>query len=57
MSNFPALSGKKLIKILQKLGFNTIRIKGSHHFLRHCDGRSATVPYSFWRKFRDRYYI
>ncbi len=44
MSNLPALSGKKLIKILKKVGFEIIRTKGSHYFLRHPDGRSTTIP-------------
>ena len=44
MSKYPALSGKDLIKILKKLGFKTVRTKGSHNFLRHPDGRSTTVP-------------
>ncbi len=44
MSNFTALSGKKLIKILEKCDFEIIRTKGSHHFLQHSDGRSTTVP-------------
>ena len=44
MSNFPALSGKKLVRILKKSGFEVIRTKGSHNFLRHSDGRSTTVP-------------
>ncbi len=44
MSNFPTLSGKKIIKILEKFDFEIIRTKGSHHFLRHSDGRATTVP-------------
>jgi predicted RNA binding protein YcfA (HicA-like mRNA interferase family) len=44
MSKFPALSGKQLIAVLNKLGFEVVRIKGSHHFLRHEDGRSTVVP-------------
>ena len=40
---YPALSGKGLIRILKKLGFEVIRIKGRHNFLRHPDGRSTTV--------------
>ncbi len=44
MSNFPALSGKKLIIILKQSGFEVIRIKGSHNFLRRPDGRTTTVP-------------
>lgn len=44
MSNFPAFSGKKVIKILKEFDFEVIRIKGSHCFLHHSDGRSTTVP-------------
>jgi predicted RNA binding protein YcfA (HicA-like mRNA interferase family) len=44
MSNLPSLDGKKLIKVLHKFGFEIIRIKGSHHFLRHLDGRSTVIP-------------
>ena len=40
----PVLSGKELIKILESLGFTLVRIKGSHHRLRHPDGRVTTVP-------------
>jgi predicted RNA binding protein YcfA (HicA-like mRNA interferase family) len=29
---------------LRKAGFEVARIKGSHHFLRHADGRSTVVP-------------
>ena len=44
MSTFPALTGTQLIKALRRLGFDLIRIKGSHHFLRHPDGRCTVVP-------------
>lgn len=44
MSSSPAVSGVKLIKALRKLGFDVIRTKGSHHFLRHPDGRCTVVP-------------
>jgi len=44
MSTFPSLSGIQLIKALRRLGFEIIRIKGSHHFLRHPDGRCTVVP-------------
>jgi predicted RNA binding protein YcfA (HicA-like mRNA interferase family) len=44
MNNLPQISGKKLISILKRAGFEVIRIKGSHHFLRHTDGRSTVVP-------------
>ncbi len=39
MSTSPALSGVQLVKALRRLGFAVVRVKGSHHFLRHPDGR------------------
>ena len=44
MSNFPTVTGAQLVKALRKLGFEVIRIKGSHHFLQHSDGRCTVVP-------------
>lgn len=44
MAKLPLLTGRKLIKILLKMGFNKIRQKGSHVFLRHSDGRTTVVP-------------
>ena len=44
MSTFPSVMGAQLIKALGRMGFVIIRIKGSHHFLRHLDGRSTVVP-------------
>lgn len=34
----------KVIKILEKMGFQKIRQKGSHIFMRHLDGRTTLVP-------------
>ena len=44
MPDYPVISGKKLIKILESFGFQVIRINGSHHRLKHSDGRITTVP-------------
>ena len=44
MSNLPGIDGKKMLKILRKAEFEVIRIKGSHHFIRHSDGRSTVIP-------------
>ena len=44
MPPLPVISGKDLIHFLQSLGFVVIRIKGSHHRLRHPDGRVTTIP-------------
>jgi len=44
MSKLPSFTGKALIKALKNLGFEEIRIKGSHHFLKHHDNRCTVVP-------------
>ncbi len=44
MTRAPRITGNRLIKILKKHGFMVIRIKGSHHFLKHEDGRATVVP-------------
>lgn len=44
MSRAPRVTGLELITALAKAGFGVLRIKGSHHFLRHQDGRSTVVP-------------
>jgi predicted RNA binding protein YcfA (HicA-like mRNA interferase family) len=44
MSIFPSLTGSRFIKALERVGFAVIRVKGSHHFLRHDDGRCTVVP-------------
>ena len=38
------LPASKVLKILEALGFEKIRQKGSHIFLRHPDGRATVVP-------------
>ena len=38
------ITGKQLVRALRKAGFVVIRILGSHHRLRHPDGRVTTVP-------------
>jgi predicted RNA binding protein YcfA (HicA-like mRNA interferase family) len=43
MTNLPSVTGKELITALSKVGFQVIRVKGSHHFLRHQDGRATVV--------------
>jgi predicted RNA binding protein YcfA (HicA-like mRNA interferase family) len=44
VTSFPAVKGKDLIAALRGQGFAVIRIKGSHHFIRHTDGRATVVP-------------
>ena len=38
------ISAKKLIKIIENLGFKQTRIKGSHYRFVHSDGRKVTIP-------------
>ena len=40
----PLLEAKEIIKILNKAGFEAIRQKGSHVYLKHKDGRCTVVP-------------
>ena len=44
MSRLPRITGREVIAVLRKAGFGVARIKGSHHFLRHADGRRTVVP-------------
>jgi len=41
---FSRVSGSELIAALHKGGFQIVRVRGSHHFLRHQDGRTTVVP-------------
>lgn len=44
MTSFPSLTGKELLLALKKAVFLLVRVKGSHHFVQHADGRSTVVP-------------
>ena len=44
MTRLPRLTGADLITALGAAGFAVVRVKGSHHYLRHADGRSTVVP-------------
>ena len=44
MSRNLRVTGSDLVAALGKLGFSVLRIKGSHHFLHHEDGRNTVVP-------------
>jgi predicted RNA binding protein YcfA (HicA-like mRNA interferase family) len=38
------VKGRELLAALGRAGFEVTRTKGSHHFVRHPDGRATTVP-------------
>jgi predicted RNA binding protein YcfA (HicA-like mRNA interferase family) len=40
----PRVTGKELVRTLRAMDFAVVRVKGSHHFLRHSDGRCTVVP-------------
>ena len=40
----PLLSAKEIIKMLNKRGFQVLRQRGSHGYLKHNDGRCTVVP-------------
>lgn len=44
MSRLPRPTGREVIRALDKVGFEVVRLKGSHHFPRHTDGRATVVP-------------
>ena len=44
MTSLPSVTGKELLSALAGAGFSVARVKGSHHFLQHADGRTTVVP-------------
>ena len=45
MPKLAIISGKKMIKLLKWRGFEVVRIRGSHHFLKNEEnGLVTTVP-------------
>lgn len=44
MSRLPLISGQAMCALLETLGFEVVRQRGSHVFLSHPDGRSIVVP-------------
>ncbi len=44
MTRLPSLTGREVIKALEKAGFEVFRQKGSHVYLKHPDGRATVVP-------------
>jgi len=43
MDKINPLPAKKVVKALEKIGFQQIRQKGSHLFMRHSDGRTTLI--------------
>jgi predicted RNA binding protein YcfA (HicA-like mRNA interferase family) len=44
MTRLPRITGRQLVRSLERFGFAVIRVRGSHTFLKHPDGRATVVP-------------
>ena len=44
MTRAPRLKGKEIVRALERARFRIDRIRGSHVFLEHPDGRATSVP-------------
>lgn len=38
------IASEKIIRVLERIGFERVRQRGSHVFLKHPDGRATVVP-------------
>jgi predicted RNA binding protein YcfA (HicA-like mRNA interferase family) len=45
MGKPPVLKPREVVVILERLGFEEVRQRGSHKRFRHADGRVTTVPF------------
>jgi predicted RNA binding protein YcfA (HicA-like mRNA interferase family) len=44
VSRLPRVRANEVIRALKRAGFQIVRTKGSHHVLKHADGRRTVVP-------------
>ena len=40
----PVVRGAQVVKALERAGFEVVSISGSHHVMKHPDGRTVPVP-------------
>jgi predicted RNA binding protein YcfA (HicA-like mRNA interferase family) len=40
----PAPTGEAVVRALERAGFRVSRVRGSHHVMRHPNGRGTVVP-------------
>ena len=45
MASVPVLKPREVARLLERLGFDEARQRGSHRQYRHADGRGTTVPF------------
>jgi len=44
MPPVPSRRGERIVRALERAGFKVARTRGSHHIMRHPNGRGTTVP-------------
>ena len=44
MPRLPSVTAKDVVRVLEGIGFEAVRQRGSHARFRHPDGRTVTVP-------------
>lgn len=44
MPQIPSLRGERIVRALERAGFKVARTRGSHHIMRHPDGRGTKCP-------------
>jgi len=44
MPPVPSVGGERIVRALERAGFKAVRVAGSHHIMRHPDGRGTTIP-------------
>jgi predicted RNA binding protein YcfA (HicA-like mRNA interferase family) len=44
MPELPVISGKDMVGMLERDGFELVRVRGSHCRMKHIDGRVTTIP-------------
>jgi predicted RNA binding protein YcfA (HicA-like mRNA interferase family) len=45
VASVPVLKPREVARLLERLGFEEARQRGSHRQYRHADGRGTTVPF------------
>jgi predicted RNA binding protein YcfA (HicA-like mRNA interferase family) len=43
-AGIPVVRGAQVVGALERAGFQVVRISGSHHVVKHPDGRTVSVP-------------
>jgi predicted RNA binding protein YcfA (HicA-like mRNA interferase family) len=45
VASIPVLKPREVVALLERLGFVSVRQRGSHRQFRHADGRGTSVPF------------